>query len=343
MRVPVFRTIYAPVKQLVVAFSPDNEYGFKRVVIVEDAARGLVLGFLTKEFTLDRGSGPEEMLAVYVPTNHLYLGDVIICTPAQVLFPEISVEQGIRIFLTGGMALPGRMRSRPFPGRRGRERLRLPRLKSAGGQTTGRRKCGVSPGETRRDCCCAWPRRDGTMRAFRPETDARLSPAACSARRDSTNLSEEGRTMFDKLCSRPARAVALACVLIAGILAPVAALAQPPAPTVPAAQAAPRARRGRSQPGPARPQHRRLPRHQRPDAALGGLVVCVLRPRLRPGHLHAAEEPAGPQVDAGDLRADLRDLQDLPDHAGQVHPDPRAVHRRDHGVLLRRAAAHATR
>ena len=115
-RVPVFRTIYAPVKQLVVAFSPDNEYGFKRVAIVEDAARGHVLGFLTKEFTLDRGSGPEEMLAVYVPTNHLYLGDVIICTPAQVLFPEISVEQGIRIFLTGGMALPGRMRSRPFPG-----------------------------------------------------------------------------------------------------------------------------------------------------------------------------------------------------------------------------------
>ena len=38
LRVPVFRTIYAPVKQLVVAFSPDNEYGFKRVVLVEDPA-----------------------------------------------------------------------------------------------------------------------------------------------------------------------------------------------------------------------------------------------------------------------------------------------------------------
>lgn len=111
-RVPVFRTIYAPVKQLVVAFSPDNEYGFKRVAIVEDAARGDVLGFLTKEFTVDRGNGPEEMLAVYVPTNHLYLGDVIICTPEKVVFPDISVEQGIRIFLTGGMALPGRLRTR---------------------------------------------------------------------------------------------------------------------------------------------------------------------------------------------------------------------------------------
>ena len=38
LRVPVFRTIYAPVKQLVVAFSPDNEFGFKRVVLLEDEA-----------------------------------------------------------------------------------------------------------------------------------------------------------------------------------------------------------------------------------------------------------------------------------------------------------------
>jgi uncharacterized membrane protein len=109
-RVPVFRTIYAPVKQLVVAFSPDNEYGFKRVALVEDSARGFVLGFLTKELSLDRGRGPEPLLAVYVPTNHLYLGDVIICPRDKVSFPDITVEQGIRIFLTGGMALPGRVR-----------------------------------------------------------------------------------------------------------------------------------------------------------------------------------------------------------------------------------------
>src|SRR3954471_2864217 len=76
--VPLFRTVYAPVKQLVAAFSPDNEYGFKRVVLVEDPVRGLVMGFLTKEFTVDRGHGPESMVAVYVPTNHLYLGDVLL-------------------------------------------------------------------------------------------------------------------------------------------------------------------------------------------------------------------------------------------------------------------------
>ncbi|MCA1561784.1 MAG: DUF502 domain-containing protein, partial [Acidobacteria bacterium] len=112
LRVPVFRTIYAPVKQLVVAFSPDNEYGFKRVVMIEDSARGLVLGFLTREFSVDRGQGPEALIAVYVPTNHLYLGDVIICPRDRASYPDITVEQGIRIFLTGGMALPGRIRAR---------------------------------------------------------------------------------------------------------------------------------------------------------------------------------------------------------------------------------------
>ena len=111
LMVPVFRTIYAPVKQLVVAFSPDNEYGFKRVVLIEDPSRGFLLGFLTREFTIDRGGGPESMVAVYVPTNHLYLGDVIICPRDRASYPDITVEQGIRIFLTGGMALSGRVRA----------------------------------------------------------------------------------------------------------------------------------------------------------------------------------------------------------------------------------------
>lgn len=112
LHVPLFRSVYAPVKQLVVAFSPDNEYGFKRVVLIEDGSRGLMLGFLTREFSIDRGQGPEALVAVYVPTNHLYLGDIIIVPRDRASYPDITVEQGIRIFLTGGMALAGRIRAR---------------------------------------------------------------------------------------------------------------------------------------------------------------------------------------------------------------------------------------
>jgi uncharacterized membrane protein len=111
MHIPVFRTVYGPVKQLVAAFSPDNEGGFKRAVLVEDAARGMVLGFVTREFTVDRGDGPRLHLAVYVPTNQLYLGYVIVCTPDRVTYPDLTVEQAIRVFLTGGMGLPDALRS----------------------------------------------------------------------------------------------------------------------------------------------------------------------------------------------------------------------------------------
>lgn len=108
-RIPVFRTIYTPVKQLVVAFSPDTEQGFKRVVMVEDPNRGWVLGFLTKEFRIERETGPEILVAVYIPTNHLYLGDIRMYPRERAIFPDISVEEGIRIVLTGGMSLPGRI------------------------------------------------------------------------------------------------------------------------------------------------------------------------------------------------------------------------------------------
>jgi uncharacterized membrane protein len=109
LRIPVFRTIYAPVKQLVLAFSPDNEYGFKRVVMIRTESRGYILGFLTKEFSIQSAGHTESLIAVYVPTNHLYLGDVVICRRDDAFFPDLSVEEGIRVFLTGGMTLPAQI------------------------------------------------------------------------------------------------------------------------------------------------------------------------------------------------------------------------------------------
>jgi uncharacterized membrane protein len=116
-RIPVFRTIYSPVKQLLAAFSPDNESGFKRVVLMTDAAGVARLGFLTKQFDVEPAVGgpAEPYAAVYVPTNNLYLGDVFVCRREALMYPDISVEEGVRIFLTGGMAMAGRIPTRPAP------------------------------------------------------------------------------------------------------------------------------------------------------------------------------------------------------------------------------------
>ena len=120
LRIPVFRTVYAPVKQLVLAFSPDNEYGFKRVVMIRTESRGYILGFLTKEFSIQSAGQTESLIAVYVPTNHLYLGDVVICRRENAFFPDLSVEEGIRVFLTGGMTLPAQIADKSFDNVTGR-------------------------------------------------------------------------------------------------------------------------------------------------------------------------------------------------------------------------------
>jgi uncharacterized membrane protein len=112
LHIPVFKTVYAPIKQLVAAFSPDNESGFKRVVLVDQPGRGFVLGFLTREFTLVGDGHAEALVAVYVPTNHLYLGDVLVFPRDRVRFPDLSVEEGVRIFLTGGTSVPTRLSER---------------------------------------------------------------------------------------------------------------------------------------------------------------------------------------------------------------------------------------
>jgi uncharacterized membrane protein len=113
-RVPIFKDIYVPVKQLVSAFSPENEAGFKRVVLVPYAgASGLALGFLTREFQAKGTKGASETWAsVYVPTNHLYLGSVLCYPWSEIRFPDLSVEEAVRIALTGGTAFPDTLRER---------------------------------------------------------------------------------------------------------------------------------------------------------------------------------------------------------------------------------------
>ena len=43
------------------------------------------------------------------PPIILYLGDVVICRRDDAFFPDLTVEEGIRVFLTGGMTLPAQI------------------------------------------------------------------------------------------------------------------------------------------------------------------------------------------------------------------------------------------
>ncbi|MFA5028147.1 MAG: DUF502 domain-containing protein [Candidatus Methylomirabilota bacterium] len=120
-RIPIFGNVYSAVKQLLNAFSPDNQVAFKEFVVVYNRARDqYCFGFLTGEVSLQRVGGElEPLLAVYIPTNHLYLGDILLARREDVMLTHLSVPQGIQIVLSGGISIPQFLRQKlPDPERR---------------------------------------------------------------------------------------------------------------------------------------------------------------------------------------------------------------------------------
>jgi uncharacterized membrane protein len=120
-RIPIFRNVYSAVKQLLNAFSPENQVAFKEFVILQNREKGhYSFGFLTGELTLRRGSDETEALyAVYVPTNHLYLGDILLVRPEDVILTRLTIPQGIQVVLSGGISIPQVLREKlPEPERR---------------------------------------------------------------------------------------------------------------------------------------------------------------------------------------------------------------------------------
>ncbi|KAG6531711.1 hypothetical protein ZIOFF_005530 [Zingiber officinale] len=107
-RMPFIRHIYNASKQISSAVSPDqNKQAFKEVVIIRHPRVGeYAFGFITSTVILQSYSGEEELCCVYVPTNHLYIGDIFLVNTIDVIRPNLSVSEGIEIVVSGGMSMP---------------------------------------------------------------------------------------------------------------------------------------------------------------------------------------------------------------------------------------------
>jgi uncharacterized membrane protein len=110
LRVPIFRMLYPSIKMLIDAFSPERRGSFKAVVLVQHPREGAwAFGFVTAEVSLEAPNGKGEMVTVFVPTNNLYLGDIVMVPRLDVIFTGLSVEEGLRVILSAGTATPDRL------------------------------------------------------------------------------------------------------------------------------------------------------------------------------------------------------------------------------------------
>ena len=108
--VPIFRSIYPSIKMLLESFSPEKRSSFKEVVLAQHPREGeYVFGFITSEVDVELPEGKRAMVTVFVPSNNLYLGDVIVLPRDETVPTGLTVEEGIRVILSAGAATPHRL------------------------------------------------------------------------------------------------------------------------------------------------------------------------------------------------------------------------------------------
>jgi len=106
-RIPGYRTVYSTIMFFTDASTPENTKSFKEVLLVEYPKEGsYALGFRT--MTVE--DGDRRLVVVYVPTNNLYLGEVLFLPEEKAVRLEMSIEQAVRLLVSGGIAAPRELR-----------------------------------------------------------------------------------------------------------------------------------------------------------------------------------------------------------------------------------------
>ncbi|MGD9163256.1 MAG: DUF502 domain-containing protein [Chromatiales bacterium] len=110
-RIPLVRSIYSAVKQLVETMITDNGNAFRKVVLVEFPRRGLwTLAFLTsdEQGPLQQATG-ENVISVYIPTTPNPTGGYFVLVPQEdVREIDLSVDEGLKLLLSMGAVNPGK-------------------------------------------------------------------------------------------------------------------------------------------------------------------------------------------------------------------------------------------
>lgn len=109
-RIPLVSTVYRAVQQIRDVFITREGAVFQKVVLIEYPRPGVwVIGFLmSKEQGVLQKALGQEMLAILVPSvPNPTTGFLMFVPTDQVVFPDLSVEEGLKMVISGGTYQPG--------------------------------------------------------------------------------------------------------------------------------------------------------------------------------------------------------------------------------------------
>ena len=111
LRIPVIKAIYGGTRQLLDALDSKNS-NFQRVVMVEYPRTGVyTIGFLAKQdatlVVSEKGGSIKGHSLVFLPTTPNPTSGGLAAVPAREVIPlEMSIEEGIKTIVSGGLVIP---------------------------------------------------------------------------------------------------------------------------------------------------------------------------------------------------------------------------------------------
>lgn len=108
-RLPLARGIYSSARQIIDAFTVQGQNAFQKVVLLEYPRKGLyVLGFVTgssKGEIQEKTHG--ETVNIFIPTTPNPTSGMLILAPRkEVIELQMTVEQGMKVIISGGLVSP---------------------------------------------------------------------------------------------------------------------------------------------------------------------------------------------------------------------------------------------
>lgn len=107
--IPIVRSVYSSIRQIVEAFQTTSGSSFKKVVMIEYPRKGLYsFGFITKDSSefLNEVTG-EVCVNIFIPTTpNPTSGFILVVPKSQVTDPNIPIEDGIKFIISAGLVEP---------------------------------------------------------------------------------------------------------------------------------------------------------------------------------------------------------------------------------------------
>lgn len=104
LRVPVVKTVYSAIRDMTRLVNTDKKKGDLDRVVTVETQLGRLIGFVTQEHanTLGIGGG-DDLVAVYLPMSYQIGGYTVYLPRSKLGETDLTVEQAMRIVLTGGV------------------------------------------------------------------------------------------------------------------------------------------------------------------------------------------------------------------------------------------------